>query len=128
TNRSSAVVITVVAANTPPAVAITSPTNGASFTAPATVTITATATDSDGTVTNVQFFDGATSLGNDASSPFSLPVNLSAGSHTLTAVATDNQGATNRSAPVTITIIAPSLIQISSIVSTNADVICSWTG
>src|SRR5579884_2335454 len=47
-------------ADVPPTVAITSPTNGASFTAPANVTITATASDSDGTVTNVSFFDGNT--------------------------------------------------------------------
>ena len=52
-------------ADVPPTVAITSPTNGASFTAPAIVPITATASDSDGSVTNVAFFDGATLLGRD---------------------------------------------------------------
>src|SRR5215469_12006163 len=38
--------------NQPPTVSITSPTNGASFTAPATVAINATASDTDGSVTN----------------------------------------------------------------------------
>src|SRR5262249_32626843 len=50
--------------NSPPTVAITSPINGASFIAPASITIQADASDSNGSVTNVQFFDGETSLGN----------------------------------------------------------------
>src|SRR5207244_430011 len=73
--------------NTPPTVAITSPTNGASFFAPATITIRANASDSDGSVTNVQFFDGNTSLGNVSSSPYNLPVSLGVGSHPLIVVA-----------------------------------------
>src|ERR1041385_7649758 len=46
-----------------PAIAITSPTNGASFAAPAIVSIVAAVTDTNGTVTNVSFFDGGTFLG-----------------------------------------------------------------
>src|ERR1035441_4866092 len=75
---------TPASADMPPTVAITSPTNGASFTAPANVPITATANESDGSVTNVQFFDGATSLGNDTTSPYSVTASLAAGSHALT--------------------------------------------
>src|SRR5262249_25832678 len=51
------------AANLPPSVSITSPTNGASFTAPWNGTIDATASDSDGSVAKVDFFAGATVLG-----------------------------------------------------------------
>src|SRR5580765_6947486 len=50
-------------ANQPPTASIISPTNGASFTAPAIVPISANAADPDGSVTNVAFFDGATLLG-----------------------------------------------------------------
>ena len=39
-----------------PQVALTGPTNGASFTAPATITLAATASDSDGSVSQVEFF------------------------------------------------------------------------
>lgn len=95
---------TPAAPNVPPTVAIDSPTNNASFGAPASVTIDVTAGDSDGTVTNVEFFDGPTSLGNDISFPFSLTANLALGSHALTAVATDNAEASSTSAVVNVTV------------------------
>ncbi|HEY2329981.1 MAG TPA: hypothetical protein VGI63_09245, partial [Verrucomicrobiae bacterium] len=48
-----------------------------------------------GTVTNVQFFQNAGSLGNVAAAPFSIPVNnLSAADYTFSAVASDNGGLT----------------------------------
>ena len=92
------------AANVPPSVAITNPITGASFTAPANVTIGVAASDSDGSVTNVQFFDGAISLGNDNTSPYSINANLAIGSHALTAVATDNLGLSSTSAVVNVTV------------------------
>ncbi len=91
--------------NQPPAVSITAPSSGAAFTAPATITIGAAASDPDGTVARVEFFQGATSLGQDAGAPYSFTWNgVPAGSYTLTARATDNLGATATSAPVTVTV------------------------
>ena len=66
-------------ANVPPTVAITSPTNGASFTAPAIVPITASASDSDGSVTNVAFFDGGTFLGGTNNTPYTVTATLATG-------------------------------------------------
>ena len=106
-------------ANTPPSVTITSPTNGAALINPGSVTITASANDSDGSVTNVQFFDGATSLGNDNTNPYSISVNLSPGSHILTAVASDNLGATNISPVVTVTVISNSPPTVSLTIPIN---------
>jgi hypothetical protein len=40
--------------NAPPAVSLTAPSNGASFSAPATITIAASAADSDGSVAQVE--------------------------------------------------------------------------
>ena len=91
-------------ANVPPSVAITNPPSGTSFFAPATVTIQASASDSDGSVASVQFFDGGTSLGSVATSPYNLTVALAVGSHTLTAVATDNLGLSTTSAGVSVTV------------------------
>ncbi len=92
-------------ANTPPTVSITSPSNGATFTAPASITINATASDSDGTVAQVQFFQGATLLGTDTTAPYSFSwSNVAAGSYSLTARATDNSGATTTSIAVNITV------------------------
>lgn len=99
--------------NVPPSVVLTNPTSGASLPAPATVTLQASASDSDGSVTNVQFFDGVTSLGNVTVGPYNLTVGLTAGSHTFTAVASDNQGATTTSTPVTVTVtLLPSLTYV----------------
>ena len=90
--------------NTPPSIFITAPTNGASFTAPATIIVAALANDLDGRVTNVQFLDDATSLGNVANSPFSILASLSVGAHSLTAKAYDNLGATTTSGAVNVTV------------------------
>ena len=103
-SATSAVVnVTVSAGNTPPSVTITNPVDGAVLSSSANFNINAVASDSDGTVTNVQFFDGAVSLGNDTNSPYSVSVRLAIGLHTLTAVASDNLGATTTSLPIQIT-------------------------
>jgi glucose/arabinose dehydrogenase len=88
----------------PPTVTIDSPTNGATFTSPANFTINATANDSDGSVTNVSFFDGATLLGSTNQSPFSVAASLGAGGHSLTAVATDDAGLSTTSSVVDVTV------------------------
>jgi hypothetical protein len=95
------------AANQPPTVSITSPTNGASFTAPANVPITANASDSDGSVTNVAFFDGTTLLGQTNQTPYTVTATLGAGNHPLTAVAKDNLGLSATSAVVNVSVSGP---------------------
>ena len=80
--------------NLPPVVSITNPTNGALFTEPATFALDASASDSDGSIAQVEFFNGVTSFGVDTNSPYSVAVNsLAAGTYTLSAIATDNLGA-----------------------------------
>jgi glucose/arabinose dehydrogenase len=96
--------VNVQAGNSAPTVAITSPANGASFTAPATVPITASANDSDGSVTNVAFFDGGTLLGATNNPPYTFTASLATGGHALTAVATDNLGLSTTSAVVNVTV------------------------
>ena len=92
-------------ANTPPTVSLTSPANGAIFTSPAKMSLAANAADSDGSVARVEFFNGASRLGEDTSAPYALQWNVgAAGSYTLTARATDNAGATTTSSPVVITV------------------------
>ncbi len=88
--------------NSPPAVSIISPADGAAFISPADVTIEAVALDADGTVTQVEFFDGESSLGTVTDGSFITTVTLYAGTHPLTAVATDDKGATATSATVTV--------------------------
>ncbi|RAV99462.1 Ig-like domain-containing protein [Pseudochryseolinea flava] len=105
TTTSSSVSVTVTSSNVLPTAAITSPTNGATFSAPASITINATATDSDGTVSKVEFYNGSTKLGEDTSSPYSYTwTNVAAGTYSLTARSTDNLGATRTSTAVSVTV------------------------
>ena len=91
--------------NNPPTVSITSPANGAIFTAPANITISGNASDSDGSISKVEFYNGATSLGTDNTSPYSISWNnVATGAYTITAMATDDKGATTMSGGVTITV------------------------
>src|SRR5262249_10344100 len=91
--------------NQPPTVALTAPPNGASVAAGTAITVPATASDLDGSVTQAQFRDGTSVIGTDTTSPYSISwTGAAAGSHTLTAVATDNAGASTTSTSVTITV------------------------
>jgi subtilisin family serine protease len=93
--------------NAAPTVNLTAPANGATATAPATVTVSANAADSDGSITQVAFYAGTTLIGTDATAPYSLTWSgVAAGTYTLTAVATDNGGATTTSSGVTFTVTA----------------------
>src|SRR6185369_3696257 len=72
------------AGNNPPTVTLTSPANGANFTAGSNITLSATASDSDGTVSKVDFFNGATKLGTVTASPYNFTWNnVAAGNYTL---------------------------------------------
>jgi glucose/arabinose dehydrogenase len=105
--------VTVIPPNVPPTVSITSPSNGATFTAPASVLIQASATDPDGLVARVDFYVGGNLLGSATSEPFSYTwSNVASGSYTLTAVATDSTGAPTTSTPVSIAVSNPSGIPV----------------
>ena len=94
--------------NQPPTVSITSPSTGATFTAPATITLSASASDTDGTVARVEFYRGSTLIASDATNPYSATFsNAAAGTYQLTAVATDSDGVTATSSPVSVTVNAP---------------------
>ena len=91
--------------NRPPIAMITTPASGSTLGGPANITVDATASDPDGTVSSVEFFANGTSIGSVSAAPYSLEWNsVPAGTYTLTAVATDNAGASATSAPVTVTV------------------------
>jgi subtilisin family serine protease len=86
-----------------PTVALTSPASGVTLTAPATIRLAASATDPDGSVTMVEFFADGNLIGRDATAPFELLWSgVPPGVYALTAVATDNDGATAPSQVVTV--------------------------
>jgi len=96
--------ITVAVAHVPPAVALTVPTNGAAINVARGLLLTATASSSDGTVTNLAFYQNSFFVANVATAPYKyLWTNAPSGIYTLTAVATDNTGASSVSSAVSIT-------------------------
>ena len=105
--------VTVQSGNALPSVTITNPADGAVFGNTTTVSVGISATDSDGTVTNVKIFNGTNLVGNLSTNasipPFifnrtALQGTYTLGTNTVTAVATDNLGATATSAPVRVVI------------------------
>ncbi|MDH4411351.1 MAG: Ig-like domain-containing protein, partial [Verrucomicrobiales bacterium] len=105
----------------PPSVTLTSPLEGASFNLPATVNLAATAADTGGSVAKVEFFAGATKLGEDSEEPYTYNWSgMISGNYVLTARATDNEGASTNSSAVNITIANPNNVAPS--VTLNAPV------
>ncbi len=84
--------VPVVIHNLYPVVTINHPTNDQHFIAPSTITVEATASDSDGTVTNLEFFYGSVKIGETAKLPYSITWNKPlVGAHVIRVVATDNE-------------------------------------
>jgi plastocyanin len=104
--------VNVASVSLPPSVSITNPPNGATLSAPASFTLAANASSSSG-ITNVQFFQGAASLGNITTAPYSVPVNnLAAADYAFSAVASDNGGLTATNA-ITVHVVTPVAIVLS---------------
>jgi PKD repeat protein len=99
----------------PPTVSITAPVNNATFAPPASITVTANAAASNGNVSKVEFFQGATKIGEDTSAPYSTPWNnVASGSYQLTAKVTDSNNFTATSAAVTVVVNTLPTVSITS--------------
>ncbi len=107
TGTSTIITVTVTSPNTPPTVSITSPSNNAVINGtPATIVLTANAADANGTISKVEFYRDTVLLGSDNTAPYSFSwTNVSAGTYSLTAVATDNGGASTTSSPIVISVL-----------------------
>lgn len=90
--------------NTPPTVSFAKPANNAILLAPATVNIAVNAADADGAITLVEFYNGATKLGEASTTPYNFTWSgVAAGTYTLSAKATDDRGG-QTTAQITITV------------------------
>jgi hypothetical protein len=108
--------------NTPPTVLITNPPAGASFTNPVAISLGASASDSDGTINQVEFYDGGTFISSVTNAPYTLSwSNVTVAVHVLTAQAIDNLGARGTSGPVSITV-QTALPQVALLSPTNGNV------
>ena len=88
-----------------PTVTITGPTNGSTFSAPATITLTATAGEPDFNISSVSFFADDLFLGRATNSPYSVMVtNARAGHYEIFARALDTAGQSAFSTPVSVSV------------------------
>lgn len=101
--------------NKMPTARMTSPAVATSFTVEDQITLVATAQDVEptGTIAKVEFFDGATKLGESLTSPYAITLSLPLGSHSIFARATDGQNGTGASSAVTVTITEAPLRMVS---------------
>jgi len=106
-STTSSVVTITVGGNQPPTVSLTSPSNGATFAAPAAVTINANASYREGQLTKVVFYSNSQLVGSDTIAPYSLTLGaMAAGTYSLTAMAYDAAGNSRTSTAVSITVSA----------------------
>jgi hypothetical protein len=106
TNKPRLIVTTSATSNSAPAISITSPLNGANFTAPGSIPISSNPTDSDGSISSVTYYAGTQSIGSSTTGP-SYQITWSsvpAGVYNLFAVATDNNGATTASSSINVNV------------------------
>ena len=106
--------------NKPPSVSILNQGIAAVLTTPVNVTIEADASDTDGTVDEVAFYANGVLIGTVTASPFRVPWSPAVGDYVLTAVATDNLGATTTSAGVSVTVSLPNVPPLVSLTSPTA--------
>jgi hypothetical protein len=95
-NQTTATTITVNVNNlSSPTIALTSPANGASYSAPATINLAASVTANGHTITQVRFYNGSTLLGSATTAPYSLAWNnVTAAIYGLSATAVYDSGST----------------------------------
>jgi hypothetical protein len=113
----SEIAITVtVAANVPPTVRLTQPSDGAAFEPGEVIFVAARASDQDGKVKRVEFYLRDADLfvapsrlaGTAKAAPYAVQLKgLEPGHYMLTAVATDNGGATSQSIPIHFEVTGP---------------------
>jgi uncharacterized protein (DUF1800 family) len=105
TTTSAAVPLTVTASvggrNSLPTVSLSASVT--SFVVGGSTTLTATAADSDGSVTKVEFYNGAALLATDTTSPYTATFTpAAAGTYSITARAYDNSGGQSTSTAVSV--------------------------
>lgn len=105
-NDTSAAQTFVIRVNAPPTVAITFPTNGTVFMAPAGINIVAEAQDPDGTISKVELLESTNLLAEILELPYLTTwSNVPPGNYQLSARATDDLGASASALPVNISVL-----------------------
>jgi len=107
TQTSSPIAVQVKAANVAPTISVTAPATNTSYAAPATInfSVNAAATGAGNSITKVEYFNGSTLMGTATAAPFSFSwTNVATGSYSVTAKATDANGLTQTSTPISLSV------------------------
>lgn len=111
-----------------PTVTLTSPGNGAVYMAPGTVNLAASVSANGHTITKVQFYNGATLLGQDTTAPYTYTwSNVGAGSYSLSAKVTYDSGSTASSAATSVNISGASGSSILTFAATSGTLSLPFT-
>ncbi|MBX9808678.1 MAG: carbohydrate-binding protein, partial [Flavobacteriaceae bacterium] len=111
TDEDELLILVTNTANALPTVSLVTPADNSTFTEGKLVSITANASDFDGTIQQVDFYQGSTLISTDTTAPYVATWNPVAGNYALTVKATDNDGAITTSQTVNVTI-APAMVCI----------------
>jgi hypothetical protein len=95
-------VVSSLDSNIAPKVAINSPADKARFIANETFVISALASDLNGTISEVKLYEGQKLISSSTNSPYEFSWYGGVGTYVFTAVATDNNGLSTTSKPITI--------------------------
>jgi hypothetical protein len=129
-NTLDSAVASVTVTNPAPAVALTAPLDGAAWIAPATINFTASVITNGNTIDKVQFYSGATLVGEALAEPFAFSwTNVAAGAYPLAARLLYNSTSALDSAiaSVTVTNLPPSPITASLSLQDDT-LVLSWSG
>ncbi|HEV3469226.1 MAG TPA: Ig-like domain-containing protein [Pyrinomonadaceae bacterium] len=109
--------------NAKPAVTLTAPANNSSVAAGARVGVAATASDTDGQIARVEFRANGFLVESDTAAPYGAELSLPGGTHTITAVAVDDQGGATTSAAAAVTVARAAGAQLVSSVGDGRSVL-----
>ena len=110
-----------------PAVTVTAPATNASYAEGEPITITATATPKTGTITQVEFYQGTTLLGTDATAPYTFTwANAPAGKYQITAKATTSASHAGTSAAITV-LVTKAIFQTGAAPAIDGIVDAAWS-
>ena len=99
----------------PPTASITAPAASSNLTLNAPISIAVSASDPDGAVTHVRYLANGVTIGETVASPHTTTWTPTApGPFILTAIATDDQGSSTTSTPVTVTVGSAPVVSITS--------------
>ncbi|MES2005768.1 MAG: Ig-like domain-containing protein [Bacteroidota bacterium] len=103
--------------NQPPAVSMIAPANNTGFVTGSNIIISANASslNAGGSITKVDFYQGAALIGTATTSPYSfIWNNVANGTYNITAKATDNGGFISTTGAITITVSAPPTVALTA--------------